>query len=216
MSIKKSKLKVCAALGENLWSSSKIERFQKKKWLRVKNQGFNIHYPQTTKNQAHLQPSVYLYGNRLKAKQKLRNFYGNISEKSFRALYKKSVRKDNLVGLLESRLDTLVYRMNFVPTPFAARQLISHGAFLVNGNKVTIKSTLLKPGDCVEVADKAWSRVYRTIEERIKAEEFIRPVPSHIEVNYSILKGIYLYEPIFTEVPYSVPMNIDLVKEFYK
>ena len=216
MSIKKSKFKICAALGENLWSSSKIERFQKKKWLRVKTQGFNVHYPQTSKNQAHLQPSVYLYGNRLKAKQKLRKFYGNISEKSFRSLYKKSVRKDNFIGLLESRLDTIVYRMNFVPTPFAARQLINHGAFLVNGKKATIKSTLLKVGDCVEVSDKAWSRVYHTMEKRVKVESFIRPVPSYLEVNYSILKGIYLYELVFTEVPYSVPMNIDLVKEFYK
>ena len=216
MSIKKSKFKICAALGENLWSSSKIERFQKKKWLRVKTQGFNVHYPQTSKNQAHLQPSVYLYGNRLKAKQKLRKFYGNISEKSFRSLYKKSVRKDNFIGLLESRLDTIVYRMNFVPTPFAARQLINHGAFLVNGKKATIKSTLLKVGDCVEVSDKAWSRVYHTMEKRVKVESFIRPVPSYLEVDYSTLKGIYLYEPVFTEVPYSVPMNIDLVKEFYK
>ena len=77
MSLNKTKYKVCAALGENLWSSSKIGRFRKKKWSRVQGQGLKVHYPQTSKTQVHLQPSVYLYGNRLKAKQKLRKFYGN-------------------------------------------------------------------------------------------------------------------------------------------
>ena len=216
MSLNKTKYKVCAALGENLWSSSKIGRFRKKKWSRVQGQGLKVHYPQTSKTQVHLQPSVYLYGNRLKAKQKLRKFYGNLSEKSFHALYKKSLSRDNFIGLLESRLDTLVFRMNFSPTPFAARQLISHGAILVNGKKATIKSALLKPGDCIEVKAGAWPRVYKDLEDRLKAEDFFRPVPNHLEVSFSSLKGIYLYEPIFTEVPYGVPMHIDLVKEFYK
>lgn len=93
MSLNKTKYKVCAALGENLWSSSKIGRFRKKKWSRVQGQGLKVHYPQTSKTQVHLQPSVYLYGNRLKAKQKLRKFYGNLSEKSFHALYKKVYRE---------------------------------------------------------------------------------------------------------------------------
>ena len=216
MSIHKTKYKVCAALGENLWSLPKVGRFKKKKWLKLNKIGFQQHYPQELKNPVHLQPSVFLYSNRLKAKQKLRKFYGNITEKAFRSLYKKSILKDNFIGLLESRLDSVVLRMNFAPTPFAARQMISHGMFLVNGKPLNIKSTLLKPGDCIEVSDKAWFGLYQNIELRFTNEDFIRPVPNYLEVSYSLLKGIFLYEPKLTEVPYSSPMNIDLVKEFYK
>lgn len=216
MSIKQSKYKVCSSLGENLWSSAKIGRFNKKKWAKVKNQSLGLHYPQRSTDQVHLQPSVYLYGNRLRAKQKLRKFYGNITEKRFKRLYKKSILHDNFLGLLERRLDTVIFRMNFVPTPFAARQLISHGSVLVNGKRVNIKSTLLKPGDCVEISKKAWPRIFDAMEKRFKIEDFIRPTPNYIEVNYSILKGIFLYEPSLDEVSFGVPMNIGLVKEFYK
>lgn len=216
MSIKRSKYKVCFSLGENLWSSTKISRFNKKKWAKVKNQKLGVYYPQKSTDQVHLQPSVYLYGNRLRAKQKLRKFYGNITEKHFQRLFKKSIQHDNLLGLLESRLDTILFRMNFVSTPFAARQLISHGSILVNGEKVNIKSTLLKPGDCIEVSKKAWPRIFEGLMERFQSEEFIRPVPNYIEVNFSILKGIFLYEPKLDEIGFGVPMNIGLVKEFYK
>lgn len=216
MSIHKTKYKVCATLGENLWSLPKVSRFKKKKWLKLNKMGLQQCCPEEAKNPVHLQPSVFLYRNRLKAKQKLKRFYGNITEKTFRSLYKKSILKDNFVGLLESRLDSIVLRMNFAPTPFAARQMISHGMFLVNGRSVSIKGTLLKSGDCIEVSDKAWFGLCNTIEARFTKEDFIRPVPNYLEVNYSLLKGIFLYEPKLTEVPYSSPINIDLVKEFYK
>jgi small subunit ribosomal protein S4 len=215
MSIRKTKYKVCATLNENLWSSSKISGFKRKKWSKLNKVKLQQYCPEE-KNPVHLQSSVFLYRNRLKAKQKLKNFYGNTTEKTFRSLYKKSILKDNFVGLLESRLDSIVLRMNFAPTPFAAGQMISHKMFLVNGRFVNTKGTLLKPGDCIEVSNKAWLGLFGNIESRFTKEAFIRPVPNYLEVNYSLLKGIFLYEPKITEVPYSSPMNIDLVKEFYK
>ena len=106
--------------------------------------------------------------------------------------------------------------MNFVPTPFAARQLISHGCILVNGHKVNVKSTLLKPGDCVEVSKKAWPRVFNAIEDRFKEAGFIRPVPNYLEVSFGLLKGVFLHEPRAEEVHFNFPVALNLVKEYYK
>jgi len=96
MSIHKTKYKVCATLGENLWSLPKVSRFKKKKWLKLNKMGFQQCCLEEAKNPVHLQPSVFLYKNRLKAKQKLKKFYGNITEKTFHSLYKKSKKIDVL------------------------------------------------------------------------------------------------------------------------
>jgi small subunit ribosomal protein S4 len=217
MSINRTKWKVCAALGENLWSSPKVKRFNKKKWAKAKKQKIGFYYPQTSRNKTHLQPSLYVYKGRLTAKQKLRNFYGNISEKTFKATYIKSKLKNNFVGLLESRLDTVLYRMGFVSTVFAARQFISHGSVVVNGLRADVKSASLKTGDFLEITTKAWPRTFDELDERFKdKEQTLHPLPRHLEVNYSVLKAVFLGEPSLTETSYGSRMNVDLVKEFYK
>src|ERR1700712_2086384 len=100
------------------------------------------------------------FGVQLRAKQKLKGYYGNISEKQFRGIYDEAIRLKgdsgaHLIGLLERRLDAVVYRAKFVPTPFAARQFINHGHVKVNGRRVNVTSYRLKPGDSVEVREKS-------------------------------------------------------------
>ena len=100
------------------------------------------------------------YGVQLKAKQKLRGYYGNISEKQFRGIYAEAIRMKgdsgaHMIGLLERRLDAVVYRAKFVPTVFAARQFINHGHIRVNGKRVNIPSYRVKVGDVIEVKDKS-------------------------------------------------------------
>ena len=147
----------------------------------------------------------------------MRNFYGNISEKTFKATYIKSKLKNNFVGLLESRLDTVLYRMGFVSTVFAARQFISHGSVVVNGLRADVKSASLKTGDFLEITTKAWPRTFDELDERFKdKEQTLHPLPRHLEVNYSVLKAVFLGEPSLTETSYGSRMNVDLVKEFYK
>merc|ERR1711916_379105 len=100
------------------------------------------------------------FGTQLRAKQKLKGYYGDLTEKQFRRIYAEAERVkgdtgENLIGLLERRLDAVVYRAKFVPTVFAARQFINHGHVLVNGKRVNVPSFALKLGDVVSVRDKS-------------------------------------------------------------
>src|ERR1700742_2248691 len=100
------------------------------------------------------------FGLQLRAKQKLKGYYGNLTEKQFSGIYEEAARRkgntsENLIALLESRLDAMVYRSKFVPTPFAARQFVNHGHVKVNGRRVNIPSFVCKPGDVLEIRDKA-------------------------------------------------------------
>ena len=156
------------------------------------------------------------YGVQLRAKQKLRGYYGNISERQFRGIYSEARRLKgdtgaHMVGLLERRLDAVVYRSKFVPTVFAARQLISHGHISVNGKRVTIPSYRVKVGDAVEVREKA-KQLALVIEATGLAE---RDVPDYIEVDHSKLTAKLTRVPVLTEVPYPVQMEPHLVVEFY-
>jgi small subunit ribosomal protein S4 len=155
------------------------------------------------------------FGIQLSAKQKLRGYY-HIGERQFRAIYKEAARRkgdtgENLIGLLESRLDAVVYRSNFAPTIFSAKQLISHGHILVDGKRVTISSYRLKPGQVVEVREK--SRQMLLIQEALKGEE--RSVPEYLEVNGDKVSSTYGRIPVLTDVPYPVIMEPNLVVEFY-
>ena len=110
------------------------------------------------------------YGIQLQAKQKLKAYYGNINERQFRNIYRKALSKrgdttENLIALLESRLDTVIYRAKFAPTVFSARQLINHGHFRVNKKKVNISSYTVKENDLIEVKDK--SKTLLIIEGRL-------------------------------------------------
>lgn len=156
------------------------------------------------------------YGTQLREKQKLRGYYGNITERQFRKIYAEAARRrgdtgENLIGLLESRLDTVVYRMGLVATPFAARQFVSHGHVRVNGKKVNIPSYNVGEGDEIEVREKSKQMV--TILELIKNPE--RSVPEYIEFSTADLKGKFVRVPKLAEVPYPVQMQPNFVIEFY-
>jgi small subunit ribosomal protein S4 len=156
------------------------------------------------------------FGTQLKAKQKLKGFYGNISEKQFHAVYAEAARlkgdtSEHLVGLLERRLDAVVYRAKFVPTVFAARQFVSHGHVKVNGRRVTIPSYRLKVGDVVEVVEKA--KQMGALLEAIQLGE--RDVPDYIEVDHGKMTAKLTRQPGLSEVPYAVQMDPHLVVEFY-
>ncbi len=156
------------------------------------------------------------FGTQLKAKQKLKGYYGNISEKQFRKYYAEAIRMkgdsvDNLIGLLERRLDAVVYRAKFVPTVFAARQFVNHGHVKVNGRRVNIASYQVKVGDVVEV--KEASRQMILVLEAIGLAE--RDVPEYIDCDHTKMTAKMTRIPLPTEVPYPVLMEPNLVIEFY-
>jgi len=156
------------------------------------------------------------FGIQLMAKQKLKGYYGNISEKQFRKYYAEAVRRkgdtsENLIGILERRLDAVVYRMKFVPTVFAARQFVNHGHVTVNGKKVNIPSYMVKEGDVIEVREK--SRTIPMVLEAIQSSE--RDFPDYMDVDPNKLTGTFVRQPLLSDVPYPVQMEPNLVIEFY-
>jgi small subunit ribosomal protein S4 len=156
------------------------------------------------------------YGVQLKAKQKLRGYYGNISEKQFRGIYDEAIRMKgdsgaHMIGLLERRLDAVVYRAKFVPTVFAARQFVNHGHVKVNGRRVNISSFRVKVGDVVEVKEK--SRQMNLVLEAQALSE--RDVPDYIEVDSAKMAAKLSRIPVVTDVPYPVQMEPHLVVEYY-
>lgn len=156
------------------------------------------------------------FGIHLRAKQKLKGYYGSITEKSFRRLYEEAARlkgdtSENLIGLLERRLDAVVYRMKFVPTVFAARQFVNHGHVTVNGKKVNIASYQVAPGDVIEVRQK--SKQMGLVLEAAQSPE--REVPDYLDVDHKGMKGIFTAIPKLSDVPYPVVMEPNLIVEFY-
>ena len=156
------------------------------------------------------------FGVQLRAKQKLKGYYGDISEKQFRKTYEEAARRkgdtpDNLIGLLESRLDAVVYRAKFVPTIFAARQFVNHGHVTVNGTRVNIGSYRCKPGDVVAVKEK--SKQLAIVLESAQLAE--RDVPEYIEADHHKMSATYVRVPALSDVPYAVVMEPNLVVEFY-
>ena len=156
------------------------------------------------------------YGLQLKAKQKLKGYYGNILERQFRRIYEEARRfkgstSEHLIGLLERRLDAIVYRAKFVPTVFAARQFVSHGHVKVNGRRVNISSYRCKIGDLIEVGDKG--KQMALLLEAIKSSE--RDVPDYIEADHNRMTAKLVRVPGLGEVPFPVQMEPNLVVEFY-
>jgi small subunit ribosomal protein S4 len=156
------------------------------------------------------------FGLQLRAKQKLKGYYGNLTEKQFSSIYDEAARRkgntsENLVGLLESRLDAVVYRAKFVPTPFAARQFVNHGHVLVNGKRVNIASYRVKPGDVVSVRER--SRNMALVLEALQSAE--RDTPEYITMDVKGMSATYVRIPELAEVPYPVKMEPNLVVEFY-
>ena len=156
------------------------------------------------------------YGTQLYAKQSLKVYYGNISEKQFSKYYEEAIRRrgdaaENLIGLLESRLDNLVYKAKFVPTVFAARQFVNHGHVLVNGKKVNIPSYTVKAGDVIEVREK--SKQLACVIASIESQT--RDWPEYVEVDAKKLTAKYTYVPKFEDIPYAAVMEPNLVVEYY-
>ncbi len=156
------------------------------------------------------------YGMQLIAKQKLKSYYGNINERQFRNIYRKAIKKrgdttENLVALLETRLDTVIYRAKFAPTVFSARQLINHGHFKVNKKKVNVSSYLVKEEDLIEVKDKSKSLII--IEGCLNSKE--RDVPEYIQSDGKNKTAKLVRIPKFADIPYPAQMEPKLVIEYY-
>jgi small subunit ribosomal protein S4 len=156
------------------------------------------------------------YGVQLRAKQKLKGFYANIGERQFRRYYHEAMRLrgdsgQNLVSLLERRLDAVIYRAKFVPTVFAARQFVNHGHVTVNGKRVNIPSYSVKEGDVIEVREKA--RNIPMVQQAMESPE--REVASYIEVDAKAMKATFLRVPKLEDVPYATEMQPQLIIEFY-
>ena len=198
----RSKYKIDRRLGENLWG-------------RPKSPVNTRSYPPGEQGQRRRR-KVSDFGTQLMAKQKLKGYYGNITEKQFRNIYGEAVRMrgdtgENLIGLLECRLDALVYRAKFVPTVFAARQFINHGHIRVNGKRVNIPSYRVREGDVIDIKEK--SRQLEIVLESVDLPE--RDVPDYIDVDYKKMSATFLRMPKLMDVPYAVQMEPNLVIEFY-
>lgn len=156
------------------------------------------------------------YGQQLRAKQKIKGYYGNIGERQFRRYYDEAIRLrgdsgQQLVGLLERRLDAVVYRAKFVATVFAARQFVSHGHVKVNGKRITSPSYQVKEGDVLEVAEKTRQlAMYQMATELAE-----RDVPDYVQVDHKAGKATFLRVPKLEDIPYPVAMEPNLVIEFY-
>ena len=156
------------------------------------------------------------FGTQLRAKQKLKGYYGDLTEKQFRRIYTEAERVkgdtgENLIGLLERRLDAVVYRAKFVPTIFAARQFVNHGHVTVNGKRVNIASYRVKEGDVIAVRDR--SKQLAIVLEAIGLAE--RDVPDYLEVDNNKLTATFVRTPALGDVPYAVVMEPNLVVEYY-
>ncbi len=198
-----AKYKISRRLGENLWG-------------RAKDPVLKREYAPGQHGAGARRKKLSDYGLQLRAKQKLKGYYGNIGEKQFRRTYNEAVRRkgdtsENLMGLLESRLDAFIYRMGIVPTVFAARQFVNHGHILVNGKKVNIPSFSIQIGDVVEV--KKSSQQIGLVVESLQNPE--RSIPEYIEFDEKNISGKLVRIPGFTEIPYPVMMEPNLVIEFY-
>lgn len=196
-----SKYKINRRLGENLWGRPKSPVNRRE-------------YGPGQHGQRRRKPTDY--GTQLTAKQRLKGYYGNITERQFRNIYLEASRRtgdtsEHLIGLLERRLDAVVYRMKLVPTVFAARQLVNHGHLNVNGRRVNIPSYSVKAGDVIEVREK--SRQLAAILEAQQSPE--RDIPDYVEFDQTKQRGVFKRVPGLADVPYPVKMEPNLVIEFY-
>jgi small subunit ribosomal protein S4 len=197
-----AKYKIDRRLGENLWGRPKSPVNRREYGPGQHGQG--------------RKGKLSDFGVQLRAKQKLKGYYGSITEKQFRRTYKEADRQkgdtsENLIGLLEQRLDAVVYRAKFVPTVFSARQFVNHGHVTVNGVRVNIPSYRVKVGDVIEVRER--SKQMGLVLEAVQSAE--RDVPDYLEVDHGKLVAKFVRIPALSDVPYAVQMEPNLVVEFY-
>ncbi len=197
-----AKYKIDRRVGENIWGRPKSP--------------FNKRAYKPGQHGQNRRNKVSDFGMQLMAKQKLKGYYGDITEKQFSKIYEDAARMkgnsaENLIGILESRLDTIVYRAKFVPTIFAARQFVNHGHVTVNGKRCNIGSARLKPGDVVQVREK--SRNLALVLEALGSGE--RDIPDYVEVDPKGMTAAFKRIPVLSDVPYPVKMEPAQVVEFY-
>ena len=197
-----TKYKIDRRLGENIWGRPKSP-------VNTREYGPGEHGKRR-------RSKLSDFGVQLRAKQKLKGYYGNITERQFLRTYKEADRmkgdtSENLIGLLERRLDAVIYRAMFVPTVFAARQFVNHGHINVNGRRVNIPSYKVKPGDTVEVRDK--SKQLEIVLKSVDLKE--REIPDYLDVDSDKRVAKYIRVPQLSDVPYPVIMEPNLVVEFY-
>ncbi len=197
-----AKFKIDRRMGENIWGRNKSP-------VNKRSYGPGQHGQRRAKKLSD-------YGTQLQAKQKLKGVYGNITERQFRKYYTEASRRpgdtgENMIGLLERRLDAVVYRAKFVPSPFAARQLVSHGHVKVNGRRVTVASYQVKEGDSIELSPKA--KEMALVLEATKSAE--RDVADYIEANHDKMTAKFSRTPKLADVPYASQMQPHLIVEFY-
>ena len=197
-----AKYKIDRAMGENLWGRAKSP-------VNKRSYGPGQHGQRRKQK-------VSDFGLQLKAKQKLKGYYGNLTEKQFRKTYDEAARRkgntsENLIGLLEARLDAIVYRAKFVPTVWAARQFVNHGHVTVNGKKVNIASYRVKADDVIEVKEK--SRNMALVLEAQQSGE--RDIPDYIELGDRGFSVRFIRQPELADVPFAVKMEPNLVVEYY-
>ena len=198
----KSKYKINRRLGVNLWGRPKSP-------VNTRDYGPGQHGQRRGRK-----PSDFRI--QLMAKQKLKGYYGDITEKQFLRIYEEANRmkgntSENLIGLLESRLDSIVYRAKFVPTIFAARQFVNHGHVMINGRRCNIGSARVKPGDVVQIREK--SRNMALVLEALGSAE--RDIPEYVDVDPKAMSATYVRVPELSDVPYPVQMEPAQVVEFY-
>jgi small subunit ribosomal protein S4 len=196
-----SKFKIDRRMGESIWGRPKSP-------VNKRSYGPGQHGQRRAKKLSD-------YGTQLQAKQKLKGYYGNITERQFRRYYQEASRRpgdtgENMIGLLERRLDAVVYRAKFAPTPFSARQIVSHGHVKVNGKRITISSYMIRENDMVELSAKA--RDMALVIEATKSPE--RDTPDYLEVDPG-KSAKFLRTPKLTDVPYAAQMQPHLIVEFY-
>ncbi|TBN41051.1 30S ribosomal protein S4 [Paracoccus subflavus] len=197
-----AKYKIDRRMGENIWGRAKSP-------VNRREYGPGQH-GQRRKNK------LSDFGTQLRAKQKLKGYYGDLTEKQFRRIYAEAERVkgdtgENLVGLLERRLDAVVYRAKFVPTIFAARQFVNHGHVEVNGQRVNIASYRVKEGDVIAIRER--SRQLAIVLEAVGLAE--RDVPDYLEVDHNKMTATFVRQPALGDVPYAVVMEPNLVVEYY-
>jgi small subunit ribosomal protein S4 len=200
--ILKSKFKLSRRLGISVWGDAKDPQNKK-------NYKPGQHGPLSIRK-------LSVFAKQLNAKQLLKGYYGRIREGQFRKIFDEAARMrgdtgELLIGLLESRLDAIVYRMNLAPSVFAARQLVTHKHITVDGKVVNIPSFIVKPGSVVSVKDS--SKNMNSIE--LSTSKMDRAVPDYISFDSKAKKGQYVRVPAFAEVPYPCPIDPQLVVEFY-
>ena len=197
-----AKYKIDRRMGENIWGRPKSP-------VNSRSYGPGQHGQRRKQK-------VSDFGLQLRAKQKLKGYYGNLTEKQFSRTYTEAARRkgntsENLIALLESRLDAIVYRSKFTPTVFSARQFVNHGHVMVNSKRVNIASYRVKPGDVVQVRER--SRSMALVLEALQLAE--RDIPDYIEVDPKAMTAKYIRAPELADVPYPVKMEPNLVVEFY-